>query len=284
MGIYPQPNIWQCGPFALKHGLLMLGIFADEKDITKIAGTHWWTGTDDIQLTRAAHAFRCDLQMIRRHDADRARRELSSYLRRGIPSLLCVYGWSHWVTAVKAESGKFILLDSKDKAVLTILTWNQLKERWVYYERDEHDRSHHHSWYDFHPIVPRFRIRTKAKFSLARARFLRRSQNRNLSKQWDVYVADLLTLCKPRTPLSERIITLGEFLRRHEAMIIDQLNTWHGDIEPRAAARILKNLHFVADTYGLVISKDDEKRTIAGITALLTLWASSKYGVQTVYV
>jgi len=28
MGFSPQPNRWQCGPFALKHALVMLGILA----------------------------------------------------------------------------------------------------------------------------------------------------------------------------------------------------------------------------------------------------------------
>ena len=51
MGIYPQPNLWQCGPFALKHALVALGILRDEKDISRLAGTHWWHGTDEIQLT-----------------------------------------------------------------------------------------------------------------------------------------------------------------------------------------------------------------------------------------
>jgi hypothetical protein len=283
MGLYPQPNQWQCGPFALKHALVALGISAEEKVIAKKAGTHWWSGTDEIGLGKAARHFDCKLLMIRRHDPERARRELMSYLRRGIPALLCVYEWEHWVTVVKAEAGKFILLDSKDKAVLTILSWPQLRSNWVYHERDEHDRRHVETIYDFHPIVPRFRVQTKAKFSIARARYLRRRENRRLSRAWDDYVADLLTVCTPRTPLSERVISLGEFLRRHEQMILEQLDHWHGAIDRKAAGKILNNMHFVADTYGLVVRKEDEKRAIAGLTTILTLWAAAEYGVHAVY-
>ncbi|GJQ19960.1 MAG: hypothetical protein HBSIN02_03150 [Bacteroidia bacterium] len=283
MGLYPQPNQWQCGPFALKHALVALGISAEEKVIAKKAGTHWWSGTDEIGLGRAARYFDCKMLMIRRHDPERARRELAGYLRRGIPALLCVYEWEHWVTVVKAEAGKFILLDSKDKAVLTIQSWSELKNNWVYHERDEHDRRHVETLYDFHPIVPRFRVQTKAKFSIARAKYLRRRENRRLSLAWDDYVADLLTVCTPRTPLSEQVISLGEFLRRHEQMILEQLDHWHGSIDRKAAGKILKNMHFVADTYGLVIRKEDEKRAIAGLTTILTLWAAAEYGVHTVY-
>ncbi len=283
MGFYPQPNDWQCGPFALKHALVMLGILVEEQQISRIAGTTWWYGTDEIQLGRAAKRFDCKLTLVRRYDPEEARKELVSYLRRGIPSLLCIYEWSHWVTVVKAERGKFILLDSRDKAVLTILSWQELKRRWVYHEPDELDRRAVQTIYDLHPVIPRFRVQTKAKFSLARAQYLRRPSNRTFSRLWDVYLADLLNLCKPRTPRSEHVLSLGEFMRRYENMILDQVDLWHGWIERSQAKRILNYMHFVADTYGLVVHTEDEKRAIAGITAIMTLWAASEYGVSPVY-
>lgn len=283
MGLYPQPNQWQCGPFALKHALIALGIFAEEKTISRVAGTHWWTGTDEIQLAKAAKQFNCTLRVIRRHNPEQARKELIGYLRRGIPVLLCVHEWGHWVTVVKAESGKFILLDSKDKAVLTIQTWSELKSNWVFHERDEQDRKHVETIFDFHPVEPRFRIRTKAKFSLAKAKYLRRPENRRLSQFWDDYVSDLMTICKPRTALSERVFSMGEFFRRHKQMILDQVDHWHGSVNRRTAGRILRNMHLVADTYGLVIHQGDEKRAIAGITAILTLWAAAEHGIHPVY-
>jgi hypothetical protein len=283
MGFYPQPNLWQCGPFALKHALVMLGISADEAEISELAGTRWWSGTDELQLARAARKFSCALPMTRRYDSDIARRELVAFLRRGIPALLCVQEWTHWVTVVKAEKGKFIILDSRDKAVLSILSWRELKKLWAYHARDEIDKTAVQTIFDFHPVVPSFRVLTKAKFSVARAQFLRKPPNRGFSRLWDQYLADLLHLCRPRTPLSEKFISLGEFLRRHEAMIVDQVDLWHGWIERRQARRILNQLHFVADTYGLVIPAQDEKRAIAGLTAILTLWAASEYGVLPVY-
>lgn len=283
MSISSQPNLWQCGPFALKHAMVMLGIFADEDDITRITKTRADIGTDEIQLARAARTYACDIGMIRRHDPEKARAEMMKYLRRGIPVLVCVHEWNHWITVVKAEQGQFIILDSQDKAVLQIRTWSQLKKMWVYNERDKHDREHWETIYDLHPVVPRFRVTTKAKFSIARAKFLRRFENRNLSLFWDKYVEDLLNLCHPRTHLSRNVFSLGEFLRRHQTMILDQVCFWHGDTSRREANKILNNMHFVADTYGLVVHDVDEKRTIAGITSLLTLWAAAEYGVDKVY-
>jgi hypothetical protein len=283
MGIEPQPNLWQCGPFALKHALIALGIFADEGTITRIAGSRSKYGTDEDQLKRAARFYGCNLPMVRRHTPEVARKELVGYLRRGIPALLCIDDWNHWITVVKAEDGRFILLDSRDKAVLTILTWAELKSRWVHHEQDEYDRHHYESIYDIHPVLPTFRVHTKAKFSIARARYLRRPENKRLTRYWDQYVADLMTIAKPRTILSRKVISLGEFLRRHDRMIVSQVDFWHGAVDRRRALKILKNLHFVADTYGLVIHDEDEKRAIAGITSILTLWATSRFGSPKVY-
>jgi hypothetical protein len=221
--------------------------------------------------------------MFRRHDPEQARRELIHYLRRGVPSLLCVREWEHWITVVKEENGRFIALDSADKAVLRILTWPQLKKTWVYHEPDDLDKNFVRTIYDYHPIVPKRRVNTKARFSVAVARFLRRLDNRFLSQHWDQYVEDLLIFCKPRTALSRKVISLGEFFRRHEEMIVEQVSYWHGEVNPRHARKLLKQFHFVADTYGLVIHEEDEKRTIAGMTTLLTLWAAGKYGVKPLY-
>lgn len=283
MGIYPQPNIWQCGPFALKHALAMLGVLKDEREISKLAGSHWWHGTDDLQLGRAARKFDCDILMVRRHSQSHAKAELVRYLRRGIPVLLCVDEWSHWLTAVNVEQGKFILLDSREKKVVTIADWATLRRMWVYHEDDEMDDTAVHTYYDLHPVVPRVRRQSKAQFSLARARALRRTTNQQLAELWDVYLGDLLVLCRNRTPLSRKVFSLGEFLRRHEEMIIEQVDYWHGNIDTRGARKVLFNLHFVADTYGLVIHAEQEKRTIAGITSILTLWAAAAHGVSPVY-
>ncbi len=280
MGFSPQPNRWQCGPFALKHALVMLGILADEREISKLAGSTKLSGTNEVQLARAARKFDCDLPVAREEDPVVARRGLVDNLRLGLPCLICVGEWSHWVTVVKEEKGRFILLDSRDDAVLVIVNWKELEARWVYHQVE---RNQTRTLYDYHPVIPRFRSQTRARVSLARARFLRRPENRAFARQWDKYVEDLLAICRPRTPLSSKVISLGEFLRRYGEMVLDQVAFWHGWIERRRAAKVLENLHFVADTYGLVIHEEDEKRALAGITSLLTLWAGGKYGVTPVY-
>ncbi len=283
MSLYPQPNRWQCGPFALKHALVTLGIFAREDVITAIAAAEPSEGTDEDQLRRAARRFHCDLPPIRRHEPAEAREQLLRHLRHGHPCLLCVREWAHWVTVVKAEAGRFIVLDSEDTAVLTIYTWRQLERIWPYHERDEHDRRYVATLFDLYPVIPRVRVRTRAQFSLARARHLRRPEHRRLAAHWDDYLADLLTICRPRTALSARVVSMGEFFRRYDTMILDRVDYWHGAVNRRSAARVLRNMHFVADTYGLVIHALDEKRAIASISVILALWAAGKARVDPFY-
>ena len=154
---------------------------------------------------------------------------------------------------------------------------------WGFSTRNGRASSEHDVLYDLYPLKPHFRAQVRANFSLSRARYLRRHENRELARLWDEYLEDLLRICKPRYPLSENVVSLGEFLRRHESMIVDQIAYWHGEIEPEAVARVLRRLRFVADTHGLVVHLDDEKRAIAGLSALLALWAGSHFGIGPVY-
>jgi hypothetical protein len=88
-GFYPQPNEWTCGPFALKHAMVALGRACDAGEIAQTARTHWWSGTNEIRLARAARAFDCDLVLERSSDAEEARRRLVKHLREQVPVLLC---------------------------------------------------------------------------------------------------------------------------------------------------------------------------------------------------
>jgi hypothetical protein len=283
MGLYPQPNKWQCGPFALKYALIMLGRFVDENKISRIAGTHWWNGTDEIKLSRAARQYDCEMKVIRRKTSLRAKRELLLALKKGYPALLCVDRWNHWITVVGAERGKFITIDSREAPVVCVETWLSLKKRWVYTEPDPDDPTQTVKLYDLHPVIPRFRVRTKAHFSLKRAHYLRRPENKVFASSWDEYFTDLSHICVPRSSRTEKVISMGELLRRHGAMIREQIVFWHGSVARNKAGKILRNMQFVADTYDLAIRVEDEKRAIAAIATNLTLWAASAYGIDKVY-
>ena len=88
MSFYPQPHKYQCGPFALKYALVMLGRFESEKSIAKKAGSNWWYGTDEIGLARAAKHYKCRMKYFRRETPQDAIKALTQQLRKVIPAFL----------------------------------------------------------------------------------------------------------------------------------------------------------------------------------------------------
>ena len=281
-GFYPQPNEWTCGPFALKHALLALGRMVDVTQIASTARTHWWSGTDEIQLARAAREFDCDLVGERRSDAEAARKLLTKYLREQTPVLLCVDEWTHWITVLRAEDRRFVIVDSNDDALLSIRTWPQLRNWWKYHDVD-YSKQSPPVLYDLMAVTPRFRTTVKADFSVTRVKFLRRPENRRLALHWNEYVEDLLEICRAPSHRIAEPLSMGEFLRRHAEILMTRVVYWHGDVHRDEVARVLRDLRFVSETYGLVIPASMSRRALADLAILISLWACADRGVDPMF-
>ena len=281
-GFYPQPNEWTCGPFALKHALIALGRMVDVTQIASTARTHWWSGTNEIQLARAAREFECDLVLERRSDAEDARKVLVKHLREQTPVLLCVDEWSHWITVLSAEDRRFVVVDSNDDPLLSVRTWPQLRNWWRYhdteYAAETTDKAP--TLYDMMAVSPRFRTTVKADFSVERVKFLRRPGNRRLAGHWNEYLEDLLEICRPPTHRIAQPLSMGEFLRRHQEILLTRVAYWHGDVSREEVARVLRDLRFVSETYGLVIPASMTRRATADLAILISLWACADRGVD----
>jgi hypothetical protein len=278
VGLYRQPNTYSCGPFALKHALVALGRLADEQAIGKVANPHWWGGTDEVKLARAARAFGCDLPLVRRTDEDRAWYSLTRALDSELPVILCVDDWMHWLTVARHEGGRFVVIDSNEEPVLTVMTWPQLRNRWKYVEEGEP-----RALYDLHVVKPRERAPARARFSVARAQFLRRPENKELAEHWDEYLGDLMEICRPRSPRITDALSMAEFLRRHQSLLVSRTRFWHGQIEREEVGRILRNFRFVAETYGLVIPAAGQRRALVDLGMLLAMWSASARGIGDMY-
>lgn len=278
-GFYPQPNEWTCGPFALKHALLALGRMVDVTQIASTARTHWWSGTNEIQLARAARAFECDLVLERRSDAEEARKILTKHLREQTPVLLCVDEWSHWITVLRAEDRRFVVVDSTDDPLLSVRTWPQLRNWWRYHDTD-YAQDKPPTLYDLMAVSPRFRTTVKADFSVERVKFLRRPENRRLARHWNEYLEDLLEICKPPSVRIVEPLSMGEFLRRHQELLLTRVVYWHGDVSRDEVTRVLRDLRFVSETYGLVIPASMSRRALADLAILISLWACADRGVD----
>ena len=278
MSFYPQPNKYQCGPFAFKYALVMLGVFASEKSIAKRAGSTWWAGTDEIGLARAAKDYNCRLKYFRRETGSDAVKALLQQLKKGYPCILSVDNWEHWLTVINWQQGKFILIDSVKDRVINIYSTRQLVRRWKYLDPDDDFIS-----YDGYALIPNFKIKTRAKFTLSKARYVMQAKNKELAKHWDTYFNDLISICKPRTATSIHTISFGEFLRRYEKMIIQEVAYWHGNPSHSELKKIIEKMEFIANVYNLVIYIDEHKKALVDITSLLMMYACGKYGMDEIY-
>ncbi|MHB9012557.1 MAG: cysteine peptidase family C39 domain-containing protein [Ignavibacteriaceae bacterium] len=278
MSFYPQPYKYQCGPFALKYALVMLGRFENEREIGKKAGSTWWYGTDEIGLAKAAKTFDCKMKYFRRETPDEAIKALKDHLKLGLPCILSVDDWEHWFTVINEQQDKFIVVDSGLDKVIIILTKNQLLKRWKYIDQETGYIS-----YDAYALTPKFKTSTKAKFSLEKARFVMRDRNKQLAEKWDTYFNDLINICRPRTPISKRTISFNEFLRRHENLLIKQVANWHGTPTYLELKKILTNMQFVAEVYDLVIYHEDQKKALVDLASILMMYACGKYGMDPIY-
>jgi hypothetical protein len=237
MGIYDQPNSWQCGPFALKHGLLAHGVFVHEADITRVAGTTETEGTDDRQLMRAALAFGGVLQFQRYRSAFAARRALGRLLAANTPVLLCVDQWDHWVTAVGADAEHVVVMDSHYGTVLRLERWATLLRRVAY-------RDPHGGWlrrfpvYDLHPLAVRGETGLRMALTPARTRRLLDAPA-VVRSSLDAY-ARRLAPCAARNGRASGAVSLARWLADRKP-----------DLELTADAQTLEAFALAAEVFGI---------------------------------
>jgi len=256
MAIYGQPNRWQCGPFALKHALLALGRFAHEDELARLAGSSELSGTDEKGLTRAARVLGCDLGFVRHKHADAAREALTETLSRGVPTLLCLDQWEHWVTAVSVQGDRFVVFDSHFEQPLRIESWPALKERLVYREQRRFRRR---TLYDFHPLTPRRPHGVRFWLTPRRAEELKGSKHGLLERDWDELARRVLALGVPAGLQLELGTPLADWIAAHRGQILEEAAQFSLLPDLAALGRALDEIGFVATLYGVLLRPEDER-------------------------
>ncbi|MCS7052386.1 MAG: cysteine peptidase family C39 domain-containing protein [Ignavibacterium sp.] len=278
MSFYPQPNKYQCGPFALKYALVMLGRFESEYKIAQKAGSTWWYGTDEIGLAKAAKFYDCKMKYFKSEEPKTAIKSLTEHIKKGYPCILSVDNWGHWFTVVNVQQKKFIITDSSLDKVISILTPHQLLKRWKYYDEDVDTIS-----FDGYAIIPQFKVTTKARFTLDAVRYIMDLRNKELAKNWDKYFNDLISICHPRHANTTHLISFKDFLRRYEKLLVKQVAYWHGEPSLRELKKILTNFQFMAEVYDLVIHADEQKKALIDLASILMMYSCGKYGMEKIY-
>ena len=220
-----------------------------------------------------------DLVLERRRDPEEARKLLVRLLREQIPVLLCVEEWTHWITIVGYQDRRFVMIDSTDEPVMSVATWPQIRNKWRYHDF-EYDKVQPPVLYDLMAVIPRSRSQAvKADFSVERVKYLRRPENQQLALHWNEYVEDLMAICKPSVRIVEAL-SMAEFLRRHQELLVTRAQYWHGDVARDDIVRLLRNMRFVSETYGLVVPAATTRRALTDLAIVVTLWACAARGVD----
>lgn len=254
MGFYPQPNAWQCGPFALKYALLVLAIPSHERTLTRASGATEH-GADERDLDRAARRYGCVLAVERWRDAGQARHALHAHLASGTPVLLCVEEWSHWMVAVAVDTDAVVVLDSRVPNVFGSVPLAELMERVAY---------HPNRWrvlYDLHPLMSGSVPRARATFSRARVEMLCQPGNLDLRRRWDEYLRVLLPVSRPPRQQAEWTVALAGLVREAIPRVLGETAE---DRVPLVQRR-LAHACFVAETYGLEIGPDETDRVVSAV-------------------
>lgn len=276
MSFYPQPNKYLCGPFALKYALVMFGIFRHENDIAKLAGSTWWAGTDEIGLAKAAEKYKCSLDYFGAQEPAAALELLNSRLDEGLPCILSVNNWGHWLTVLAHQQNRYIIVDSGQEKVIAIQSPAALLRNWKYADQEGSNIS-----YDGYVLRPGFPVPAKARFTLETARYVMLKSNISLAKKWDTYFDDLINICvhsDKKNP--DGYYTVSDFLDRNAEIIASRICFWHGSPRRSELKKIMNHFRFVAEVYGLVINKAKEIQAVTDFTSILMMHVCGRYGIE----
>ena len=127
--VEPQRNNWSCGPAALRYCLLVHGIDKNVAQLARLAGSTR-SGTDERKLIRAARRLGCKLANHQRRSPVTARRLIETKLKLGVPLILCVEKWQHWIAVLHKSKKGFLVFDSnRPGPVIRLRSWKWVERR-----------------------------------------------------------------------------------------------------------------------------------------------------------
>jgi|SRR5579863_4301731 len=134
--VYPQRNKWACGPWALRHCFLKWGLDVDPYDLAKMCKSTRGGGTDERKMERGTRLVGGHYRTIDVESASEAKRQIERLLRKGLPLILSVEKWGHWVACLHHSSKGYLIFDSsRPGPVIQLWTWHKLKKRLRYVDK-----------------------------------------------------------------------------------------------------------------------------------------------------
>jgi ABC-type bacteriocin/lantibiotic exporter with double-glycine peptidase domain len=133
--IYPQRNKWACGPWALRHCLMKWGLDIDPYKLAKLClSTRAGTGERGVELGALRLGVHCKTIDVK--SASEAKRQIDKLLRKGLPLVLSVEKWQHWVACLHHSPRGYLVFDSdRPGPVIQLWAWRKLKKRLRYIDK-----------------------------------------------------------------------------------------------------------------------------------------------------
>ena len=133
--VYPQKNKWACGPWALRHCFLKLGLDIDPYDLIHMCHSTR-AGTGDRGMELGAFLAGGRWRTIDVESAAEAKRQIHRLLKKGIPLVLSVEKWEHWIACLHVSARGYLIFDSsRPGPVIQLWSWNKLKKRLRYVDK-----------------------------------------------------------------------------------------------------------------------------------------------------
>ncbi|MGC4114692.1 MAG: C39 family peptidase [Myxococcales bacterium] len=281
--LIPQPQeAGHCGPTSLSSCLAILGIQADQREIARVLGKPYRVyteGVDEFEIRKAARRFGVRTEFLHQGDKHRGAsfaRRLRNHLRQGLPAILLVQGFSHWVAVIGRleEREQFIVMDPDDRHH-AFNRWSEhtlVREAW-----NEHPRKLEPAQY--FAILTRRRDGRPARWRVTES-FLR-LVDAGSEQTSDEMLNDLIGMAR-RARSEESEAEPGPFLYEvledHERVILRSVEHWAAynrqSVKPATLRSLFRDYTVIASSAGLRLSKGaDLAAIVAQMTTVLTTYA-----------
>ena len=281
--LIPQPQEpGHCGPTSLSSCLAVLGIDADPRQLARAAEKPFRVyreGVDEYEIRRAAKRYGVRTEFLARLERDQGAsfaRRLRVHLRRGLPAILLVDAFSHWVALVGylEQKRQFVAMDPDNR--------KESFDRWsepALLRRGWNERASTEEPNQFFAILTRRRDGRSPRWRISEA-FLHLC-SAGSAQTADEMASDLIEMA--RRARSERAGEapgpfLEQVLRRSERLVVRSVLHWAAfnrrTVRPADLRALYHDYTVIAAAAGIRLSRGAEEAAIvAQMCTLLTTYA-----------
>ena len=267
-----------CAPCSLSYCLYLLGIEATQRELARAAGQPiktFFAGMEPPKIRLAAAAYKVGATFLevrnKAHGPQFAAR-LKRHLQRGLPAMVLVWDFEHWVAVVGHLDGKFVVADPDDNAE-QFRRWTErklLNECWNDDGEDDPDDPP-----QYYAILLKRRDCKPARWKLTDdwVKLCERGNEQDLTAM----AADLQDIAGRAGGFftGRDGVTLASVLRCHESMITEQVAHWVGDAVTQGQLRgLFRDYLITADAMQLQVPRRvNHAILVAQMATILTVWA-----------